>query len=237
MQLGIHLPHIGRKAGPDSIRRVAVQAEELGFDDVWVSEHIIVPKDAALPALAQFLGPGADADLGGGGDETGPAGHFRPGAAAAPSAAAGEGTGHAAEPVRRAADPGGRRRLAGGGVRRAGRAVQGTRAADGRGHRHDAGGVDAGPGHVRQPMDSGESARHARPAAAGRADSDLDRRVLRRGDQAGAAAGRVARQPGRSRPGGGRGEAAAGRTAGRGFHHFDPGQLQRATMLAACGTP
>src|SRR5690348_6491409 len=40
MQLGIHLPHIGRKASPDAIRRAAVQAEELGFADVWVSEHI-----------------------------------------------------------------------------------------------------------------------------------------------------------------------------------------------------
>ena len=44
MQLGVHLPHIGRKAGPENIRRVAVQAEQLGLDDVWVSEHIIVPR-------------------------------------------------------------------------------------------------------------------------------------------------------------------------------------------------
>src|SRR5581483_7931458 len=29
MQLGIHLPQIGRKAGPDGIRRAAIQAEEL----------------------------------------------------------------------------------------------------------------------------------------------------------------------------------------------------------------
>src|SRR6185295_15349289 len=49
MRLGIHLPHIGRKAGADSIRRAATQAEQLGFADVWVSEHIIVPKDAAYP--------------------------------------------------------------------------------------------------------------------------------------------------------------------------------------------
>ena len=47
MQIGIHLPHIGRKAGPDAIRRAAVQAEELGFADVWVSEHIIIPEGRA----------------------------------------------------------------------------------------------------------------------------------------------------------------------------------------------
>jgi probable F420-dependent oxidoreductase len=57
MQLGIHLPHIGRKASPENIRRAAVQAEELGFDDVWVSEHIIVPKDAPYPPSANFWDP------------------------------------------------------------------------------------------------------------------------------------------------------------------------------------
>jgi probable F420-dependent oxidoreductase len=57
MELGIHLPHIGRKAGPESIRRVAEQAEDLGFADVWVSEHIIVPKDAAYPPSANFWDP------------------------------------------------------------------------------------------------------------------------------------------------------------------------------------
>jgi probable F420-dependent oxidoreductase len=57
MKLGIHLPHIGRKAGPDSIRRTAIQAEELGFDDVWVSEHIIVPKDGGYPPSANFWDP------------------------------------------------------------------------------------------------------------------------------------------------------------------------------------
>src|SRR6202012_1114652 len=57
MQLGVHLPHIGRKAGPESIRRAAVQAEELGFDDVWVSEHIIVPKDSPYPPSPNFWDP------------------------------------------------------------------------------------------------------------------------------------------------------------------------------------
>lgn len=57
MQLGIHLPHIGRKAGPDSIRRAAIQAEALGFDDVWVSEHIIVPKGGGYPPSPNFWDP------------------------------------------------------------------------------------------------------------------------------------------------------------------------------------
>src|SRR3954462_10227481 len=57
MRLGIHLPHIGRKAGPDTIRRAAIQAEQLGFADVWVSERIIVPQDAASPPPATFWAP------------------------------------------------------------------------------------------------------------------------------------------------------------------------------------
>jgi probable F420-dependent oxidoreductase len=57
MQLGVHLPHIGRKAGPDSIRRAAEQAEQLGFSDVWASEHIIVPKGAPYPPSPAFYDP------------------------------------------------------------------------------------------------------------------------------------------------------------------------------------
>jgi probable F420-dependent oxidoreductase len=57
MRLGIHLPHIGRKAGPDAIRRAASQAEELGFADVWVSEHVILPKAAPYPPSPLFYEP------------------------------------------------------------------------------------------------------------------------------------------------------------------------------------
>ena len=57
MRVGIHLPQIGRKAGPEAIRRAAVQAEELGFADAWSSEHIILPKGAAYPPSAIFYDP------------------------------------------------------------------------------------------------------------------------------------------------------------------------------------
>ena len=57
MQLGIHLPHVGRKAGPASIRDAAIQAEDLGFADVWVSEHIIIPKGAPYPPSPIFYEP------------------------------------------------------------------------------------------------------------------------------------------------------------------------------------
>ncbi len=57
MRVGIHLPQIGRKAGPEAIRRAAVQAEELGFADVWTSEHIIVPHRAPYPPSPVFYDP------------------------------------------------------------------------------------------------------------------------------------------------------------------------------------
>jgi probable F420-dependent oxidoreductase len=57
MRVGIHLPQIGRKAGPDGIKRAAIQAEALGFADVWTSEHIIVPAGAMYPPSPNFYDP------------------------------------------------------------------------------------------------------------------------------------------------------------------------------------
>lgn len=49
MRLGIHLPQYGRAASAAAIERVAVRAEELGFADVWVSDHVVVPADQGYP--------------------------------------------------------------------------------------------------------------------------------------------------------------------------------------------
>jgi probable F420-dependent oxidoreductase len=54
MRFGVHLPQYGRAAGPDSIRRAALQAEELGLDDVWVSDHQVVPADVSYPPAFLF---------------------------------------------------------------------------------------------------------------------------------------------------------------------------------------
>jgi probable F420-dependent oxidoreductase len=50
VKVGIHLPQYGRTAGPDAIRRAAVRAEELGFQDVWVSDHIVAPAAQGYPS-------------------------------------------------------------------------------------------------------------------------------------------------------------------------------------------
>ena len=56
MRYGIHLPHAGEQAKPALLRRFALKAEDLGFDDVWVSEHIIVPRDK-FPRSPLFYDP------------------------------------------------------------------------------------------------------------------------------------------------------------------------------------
>jgi len=43
------LPNYGLDSNPDGIRRVAELAEELGFDSVWATEHIIVGPEAVDP--------------------------------------------------------------------------------------------------------------------------------------------------------------------------------------------
>lgn len=50
VRIGIHLPQYGRTAGPEAIRRAARHAEELGFADVWVSDHVVIPADQSYPS-------------------------------------------------------------------------------------------------------------------------------------------------------------------------------------------
>ncbi|HEY8340742.1 MAG TPA: TIGR03619 family F420-dependent LLM class oxidoreductase [Egibacteraceae bacterium] len=51
MRYGLHLPQLGRAATPQRLVDVAVRAERLGFDDVWVSDHVAVPVDAGIPSF------------------------------------------------------------------------------------------------------------------------------------------------------------------------------------------
>jgi len=49
VHFGVILPNYGTGSSPDGIRRVAELAEELGFDSVWATEHIIVGPEAVGP--------------------------------------------------------------------------------------------------------------------------------------------------------------------------------------------
>jgi probable F420-dependent oxidoreductase len=43
MNFGVWIPNCRHLATPDIIRRTAVRAEQLGYDSVWVSDHVVVP--------------------------------------------------------------------------------------------------------------------------------------------------------------------------------------------------
>jgi probable F420-dependent oxidoreductase len=43
MQFGVWIPNVRHLAIPDVMRRTAVRAEQLGYDSVWVSDHVVVP--------------------------------------------------------------------------------------------------------------------------------------------------------------------------------------------------
>ena len=45
MQFGVWIPNCRHLATPGVIRAAAVRAEELGYDSVWVSDHVVVPND------------------------------------------------------------------------------------------------------------------------------------------------------------------------------------------------
>lgn len=54
MRFGIHLPQYGRAASGEAIAEAAQLAEELGFDDVWVSDHIVQPASQGYPSPYLF---------------------------------------------------------------------------------------------------------------------------------------------------------------------------------------
>ena len=57
MTAGVHLPQAGPAASGEALRRTAVLAEELGFADVWVSDHLAVPTGSDYPPSAYVFEP------------------------------------------------------------------------------------------------------------------------------------------------------------------------------------
>lgn len=47
MRIGITLPNYGPLAGGANLARLARHAEGLGFDSVWVADHLVVPVESA----------------------------------------------------------------------------------------------------------------------------------------------------------------------------------------------
>jgi probable F420-dependent oxidoreductase len=47
LRVGITLPNYGPLAGPQNLTRLARRAEALGFDSIWVADHLVMPRDTA----------------------------------------------------------------------------------------------------------------------------------------------------------------------------------------------
>jgi probable F420-dependent oxidoreductase len=45
MKFGVCIPHYGRAIEVENLTQMAVRAEELGFDSIWVTDHLIVPHE------------------------------------------------------------------------------------------------------------------------------------------------------------------------------------------------
>lgn len=54
---GIHLPQAGPAASGEAMTRAAVLAEDLGYADVWVSDHLVIPTGAEYPPTAWIYEP------------------------------------------------------------------------------------------------------------------------------------------------------------------------------------
>jgi probable F420-dependent oxidoreductase len=50
VRVGIHLPQFGKAIVAGGIERAAREAEQQGFDDLWVSDHLVNPKEQPYPA-------------------------------------------------------------------------------------------------------------------------------------------------------------------------------------------
>ena len=57
MQAGICLPHYGRAMEPAGMRRFAETAESLGFDSLWVTDHLIIPQERDMLYKEHMLEP------------------------------------------------------------------------------------------------------------------------------------------------------------------------------------
>jgi probable F420-dependent oxidoreductase len=57
MRFGLSLPHFRQVASPEAIRRVAQRAEHLGYDGIWVSDHIVIPSSAVDRFGSMFYEP------------------------------------------------------------------------------------------------------------------------------------------------------------------------------------
>ena len=57
MEIGICLPHYGITMEPEGMRTFAERVEALGFDSIWATDHVIVPKELDIVYKRRMLDP------------------------------------------------------------------------------------------------------------------------------------------------------------------------------------
>jgi probable F420-dependent oxidoreductase len=57
MKLGICLPHYGRPIEVDRLARLAARAEEVGLDSIWVTDHVVIPRETSIIYKDEMLDP------------------------------------------------------------------------------------------------------------------------------------------------------------------------------------
>jgi probable F420-dependent oxidoreductase len=49
MKFGVCIPNFGETASVDGLRTVALEAEKMGYDSVWTTDHILMPSQSGTP--------------------------------------------------------------------------------------------------------------------------------------------------------------------------------------------
>jgi len=49
VEFGVCLPNFGNNLSVEGVKQVAVEAEEMGFDSVWATDHLLLPKTQRYP--------------------------------------------------------------------------------------------------------------------------------------------------------------------------------------------
>ncbi len=49
VKFGVCLPNFGKNSSRESITKIAKAAEELGYDSIWVTDHILMPRNLSYP--------------------------------------------------------------------------------------------------------------------------------------------------------------------------------------------